>query len=228
MPAERLSMRKIKEVLRLKFGLGFANRQIARSCSINHSTVADYLYRAKAAGLGQWPLPDSLDEAESGKAVVSHGRRRGRSSRGQRRIGPPSMKISTATSMSRCNWFGRSTSSPIPMVTSTAGSVGCISSGPSKLDLVLRQEHRAGEKLFVDYAGDTVPIVDSKTGTIQKASIFVAVLGASNYTYAEATVEPGTGFLDPCARAGSGVSGRRTGPAGSRQLQNSGPPSLPV
>ena len=57
----------------------------------------------------------------------------------------------------------------------------------SKLDLVLRQEHRAGEKLFVDYAGDTVPIVDSKTGTIQKASIFVAVLGASNYTYAEAT-----------------------------------------
>ena len=63
MPAERLSMRKIKEVLRLKFGLGFANRQIARSCSINHSTVADYLYRAKAAGLDQWPLPDGLDEA---------------------------------------------------------------------------------------------------------------------------------------------------------------------
>src|SRR5437867_9246713 len=62
-PAERLSMRKIKEVLRLKFGLGFANRQIARSCSINHSTVADYLYRAKAAGLDQWPLPDGLDEA---------------------------------------------------------------------------------------------------------------------------------------------------------------------
>jgi len=56
----------------------------------------------------------------------------------------------------------------------------------SKLDLVLRQEHRAGEKLFVDYAGDTVPIVDSKTGTIQKAPIFVAVLGASNSTYAEA------------------------------------------
>src|SRR5437016_13756772 len=56
-------MRKIKEVLRLKFGLGFANRQIARSCSINHSTVADYVYRAKAAGLGQWPLPDGLDEA---------------------------------------------------------------------------------------------------------------------------------------------------------------------
>jgi DNA-binding transcriptional regulator LsrR (DeoR family) len=61
-PAERLSMRKIKEVLRLKFELGLANRQIARSCSVNHSTVADYLYRAKVAGLDYWPLPADLDE----------------------------------------------------------------------------------------------------------------------------------------------------------------------
>jgi transposase len=56
-----------------------------------------------------------------------------------------------------------------------------------KLDLVLRQEHRAGEKLFVDYAGDTVPVINAKTGTVMEASIFVAVLGASNYTFAEAT-----------------------------------------
>ena len=56
-----------------------------------------------------------------------------------------------------------------------------------QLDLVLRQEHRAGEKLFVDHAGQTVPIVDPHTGQSQEAVIFVAVLGASNYTYAEAT-----------------------------------------
>jgi hypothetical protein len=56
-------MRKIKEVLRLKFEVGLANRQIARSCAINHSTVADYLRRAQASGLGCWPLPD-LDETE--------------------------------------------------------------------------------------------------------------------------------------------------------------------
>ncbi len=57
-----------------------------------------------------------------------------------------------------------------------------------KIDLVMRQEHRAGEKLFVDYAGPTVPIVDRFTGEILfHAQIFVAVLGASNYTYAEAT-----------------------------------------
>jgi hypothetical protein len=62
-PAERLSMRKIREVLRLKFEVGLANRQIARSCAINHSTVADYLRRAQASGLGCWPLPD-LDDTD--------------------------------------------------------------------------------------------------------------------------------------------------------------------
>ena len=56
-----------------------------------------------------------------------------------------------------------------------------------KLDLVMRQEHRAGEKLFVDYAGQTVPVVDRETGGERQAQIFVAVLGASSYTFAEAT-----------------------------------------
>ena len=56
-----------------------------------------------------------------------------------------------------------------------------------KLDLVMRQDHRAGEKLFVDYAGQTVPVIDRATGEIHEAQIFVAVMGASNYTYVEAT-----------------------------------------
>ena len=56
-----------------------------------------------------------------------------------------------------------------------------------KLDLVMRQDHRAGEKLFVDYAGQTVDIVNPDTGEIRSAQIFVATLGASNYSFAEAT-----------------------------------------
>ena len=56
-----------------------------------------------------------------------------------------------------------------------------------KLDLVMRQEHRAGEKLFIDYAGQTVPVVDPETGEVRQAQVFVAVLGASSYTFAEAT-----------------------------------------
>jgi transposase len=54
----------------------------------------------------------------------------------------------------------------------------------------MRQSHKAGEKLFVDYAGQTVPIIDPETGEIQQAQVFVAVLGASNYTYAEAQWQP--------------------------------------
>jgi transposase len=56
-----------------------------------------------------------------------------------------------------------------------------------KLDLVLRQEHRAGEKMFVDYAGATIPIHSPETGEAHPAAVFVAVLGASSYTFAEAT-----------------------------------------
>ena len=57
----------------------------------------------------------------------------------------------------------------------------------AKVDVVMRQEHRAGEKMFVDYAGHTVGVVDRDTGALRQAQVFVAVLGASNYTYAEAT-----------------------------------------
>src|SRR5690606_24172301 len=57
----------------------------------------------------------------------------------------------------------------------------------SKLKTSMRQNHRAGERLFVDYSGQTVPITDPTTGEVHTAQIFVAVLGASNYTYAEAT-----------------------------------------
>jgi transposase len=55
-----------------------------------------------------------------------------------------------------------------------------------KLDPPMRQKHKAGEKMFVDYAGDTIPITDPETGEVWPAQIFMAVLGASNYTYAEA------------------------------------------
>ena len=78
-----------------------------------------------------------------------------------------------------------------------------------KLDVVMRQTHRAGEKLFVDYAGQTVEVIDRATGEVRSAQIFVAVLGASNYTYAEATWTPGAARLDrrPCAGLCSSSAG---------------------
>ena len=72
----------------------------------------------------------------------------------------------------------------------------------NKRDLVLRHEHRAGEKLFVDYAGATIPIYDGRTGQVQEAAVFVAVQGASSYTFAEATAGR-AGVAGPSLREGN-------------------------
>ena len=73
------------------------------------------------------------------------------------------------------------------MACSTVGFVTHIRAWARKLDLVMRQTHRAGEKLFVDYAGQGIPVINRHSGEVHEAVIFVAVLGASSYTYAEAT-----------------------------------------
>lgn len=186
MPAERLSMRKIKEVLRLKFEVGLPNRQIARSCSINHSTVADYLYRASAAGLRQWPLPADLDDAGLEERLFPAQTRPPRQPRQAVDWAAIHEELQSQKHVTlQLVWQEYKQSNPDGYQYSRFCEL--YRRWADKLDLVLRQEHRAGEKLFVDYAGDTVPVVDSKTGTITQASIFVAVLGASNYTYAEAS-----------------------------------------
>ena len=178
MPAKRLSMRKIKEVLRLKFELGFGHRQIARSCGINHGTVSDYIRRAAAAGV-EWPLPEGVDEPGLEARLFHRGRRGLRIVR--RRIGRQSTTIAPPQA---CH--GAVALAGVQAIES--GWI-CLQPVLRALSAVERKARRgpaagtpAGEKLFVDYAGPKVPVVDSKTGTIQEASIFVAVLGASNYT----------------------------------------------
>ena len=186
MPAERLSMRKIKEVLRLKFELGLRNRQIARSCSINHSTVADYLYRAKAAGLDHWPLPGDLDEAGlEARLFPAHTPFRSQPRPAADWAAIHDELVGRKHVTLQLVWQEYKQSNPDGYQYSRFCQL--YREWAEKLDFVLRQEHRAGEKLFVDYAGDKVPVVDPKTGTITETAIFVAVLGASNYTYAEAT-----------------------------------------
>lgn len=187
MPAKRLSMRNIREILRLRFDCGQTNRKIARSCRIGRTTVADYLMRVSAAGLS-WPLPAELDDVTlerllfppqeaqpddrplpSWSEIHKELRRKGVTLallwQEYKEKNPDGYQYS---------WFCQ-------LYKSWAGTI----------DLVMRQEHRAGEKMFVDYAGQTVPIVDRLTGEIHEAQIFAAVLGASSYTYAEATWSQG-------------------------------------
>lgn len=184
MPAERLSMRKIHEILRLKFECGQSNRNIANSCSVSRSTVADYLLRAKVAGLS-WPLPKDLDDTSLEHLLF-----------------PPPEEVTRDRPVPDWSevhlelrrkgvtmallWQEYKERQPDGYQYSWFCKLYNIWSG--KVDLVMRQEHRAGEKLFVDYAGHTAPIVNRMTGEINQAQIFVAVLGASNYTYAEATM----------------------------------------
>jgi transposase len=181
---ERLSMRKIREVLRLRFEVGLSARQVAASVQIARSSVGEYERRLAAAGLS-WPLPEGLSDTAL-----------------ERRLFPPPPPVPTDTRPIP-NWAVLHEELRRPGVTlmllweeyRTAHPQGFAYSWfcehyrdwAGKLDLVMRQTHRAGEKLFVDYAGQTVEIIDRATGEVRAAQIFVAVLGACSYTYAEAT-----------------------------------------
>ena len=178
-------MRKIKEVLRLHFESGLGQRPIGRCLGLSRTTVSEYLRRAKEAGLG-WPLPNSLTEQDL-----------------QHRLFPPASPL-PETGRSLPDWPYIHSELKRKGVTLTllweeyqAGDPHAYRyshfcelyrTWAGKQRLSMRQTHKAGEKLFVDYAGQTLPIVNPQTGEIKDAELFVAVLGASNYTFVEATL----------------------------------------
>ena len=179
-------MRKIKEVLRLKFGLGLKDREIARSCSIPRSSVANYLSRAKAAGVS-WPLPAECDDAFLEKLLFSPADPPPERKRIELPDFPSIHEELRRNKHVTLQLLWQEYKENNPEGYQYSRYCELYSRWSRKLDIVLRKEHRAGERLFVDHAGPTVSIVDRETGVIREASIFVAVLGASNYTYAEAT-----------------------------------------
>lgn len=180
-------MRKAKEVLRLRFGLGLRQNQIARSCSIGQATVHRYLERAAAAGLS-WPLPDDCDDRRLEELLFPV-----RPSRPSfaKRVMPDFAEIQRQLQSHKhltlqLVWEEYRASEPSGYGYSRFCEL--YQRWSRNQDVVLRQEHRAGEKMFVDWAGDTVPIHDRETGEVTSASIFVAVLGASTYTFARAAI----------------------------------------
>lgn len=184
MAARRLSMRKIKEVLRLKWQNGCSNKQIAQSCNIARSTVREYLKRAQETGL-RWPLDPVLDDTALENLLFPL---REAPCSSQRQM--PSMEylfreLKRPRVTLQLLWYEYKQTNPEGYQYSQFSNL--YRQWVKRLDVTLRQEHRAGQKLFVDYAGQTVPVVNPNTGEISQAHLFVAVLGASNYTYAEAT-----------------------------------------
>lgn len=184
MPAKRLSMRKIKEVLRLKWLNQLSDRKIAQSCNISRPAVVNYIERAKQAGLS-WPLPDTLTDIELERLLYPTQKPR---SAGDL-VWPDWSLIRQELQKKNVTLFllWQEYREQHPKGYQYSWFCDQYRSWLGQRDLSMRQTHRAGEKLFVDYAGQTMPVIDPRTGEIRSAQIFVAVLGASNYSYAEAT-----------------------------------------
>ena len=185
MPAERTSMRLIKEVLRLKFESGLSLRQIARSLNIGLGTVSLHLNRAKAAELS-WPLPVDLDDNGLERKLFPN------------QLAPVRnglVEPDYAVIHNELKHKGVTKQLLWEEYKQAQGGRGYQYSQYCQryrdwvltLKRSMRQTHKAGEKLFIDYCGPTMPIVNPDTGEVCNAQIFVATWGASNYTFAEAT-----------------------------------------
>jgi transposase len=177
-------MRKITEVLRLYHEARLSLRQIAASLRLSRDTVSRTLERATMAGVG-WPLPEGLDEAALERLLyppesIYEGKKRPVPdwSEVHRQLKRKGVTLQLV-------WQEYKSAHPDGFQYSWYCDL--YRAWLKKVDVVMRHHHRAGEKLFVDYAGQTVPITDPVTGELREAQVFVAVLGASNYTYAEAT-----------------------------------------
>jgi transposase len=185
MAARRLSMRKIKEVLRLHFEKGLSAREIARSLDIGRGTVKNYLARVQKVGLS-WPVPPEIDEATLEHRLFSPFHPVFQEKRQMPPMEYLHQELKNKGVTLQLLWHEYKEKSPEGYQYSQFCRL--YHQWAEKLDPCLRQEYRAGEKLFVDYAGQTLEITDPETGEIHPAHIFVATLGASNYTFAEATL----------------------------------------
>lgn len=181
--ATRLSMRKTKEILRLHWGLGLGKRQISRACNVSPSTVVDYIRRAENAGLS-WPLPDDIDDTTIEALLFPPEPPKRTSHRCMPCMEEIHRELRKKGVTLQLLWMEYKEKHPEGYQHSQFCEL--YRRWAKTLDLSLRQEYRAGEKMFIDFAGKGIPIVEPATGEIKKAEVFVAVLGASNYTYAEA------------------------------------------
>jgi transposase len=183
MARRRISMRKLKETLRLKYECRLTQRQISRAVNVAQSTVHEYLARAERAGL-TWPLPDGLDDEElnarlfppadrpAGAAIPVPDWREVREQLCQK--GVTRQLLWQEYIEQYPDGYGYSRFCELYHEWAKA------------LSPTMRLNHKAGERAFIDYSGPKMPYLDPATGEIPEASLFVAVLGASNPIYCEA------------------------------------------
>jgi transposase len=181
-------MRRIRDVLRLKLGQGLSERSIAASLGLSKGSVGSYTQRARHAGL-TWPLPEGLDDdslelllfpapptAPGAEGLVPDW---AEIDRELRRPGVTRMLLWEEYRAARPEGF--------------AYTWFCThyEAWKGRVRPTMRQTHVGGEKVFVDFAGDTIDVIDPVTGEARAIKLFVAAMGASNYTYAEAVASEG-------------------------------------
>jgi transposase len=189
MPTKRLSMRRIRDLLRLKHAQKLSEREIAAALGISKGAVSGYLSRARAAGLS-WPLPPELGDDDALELLLFPGvvgsRRPGRDvpdwSQIDRELRRPGVTRALLWEEYRAthpggygySWFCEQ-----------------YEAWKGRVRPTMRQTHLGGEKVFVDFAGDTIDVVDPRSGEVRPAKLFVAAMGASSYIYAEACAGEG-------------------------------------
>lgn len=184
MSAERLSMRKLREFLRLHFENKVSGRAISRSLRISASTAQNYLSRIRAAGL-TWPLAPEFDSDEVlSRVLFADGATK-------RRLPDPDwaqvhLELKRKHVTKQLLWEEYKTHHP----DGYQYSAFCVryTAWAERLQVSMRQEHRVGEKLFIDFSGDGIDVIDPNTGEVKVAKLFVTTLGASSYTYVEAVL----------------------------------------
>ncbi|MCY9829194.1 IS21 family transposase [Vibrio chagasii] len=187
MPKKRMPMNKIKETLRLRYECNLSNRQIAACLNIAHSTVSQHLSRFKSSGL-TWPLEETHHENQVTQALFD-----GRSS-SQHKVMPDftlcylELKRKGMTKALLWEEYCHQHQAKAYGYTQFCELYRRWLKTQKRS---MRQLHHAGDKLFIDYCGPTIPVVNPDTGECRHAQVFVATLGASNYTYVEASESQG-------------------------------------
>lgn len=184
MTVQRVSMHKIKEVLRLKYAAGLKQRQIAAALGLSHGVVAKYLSAAERAHLA-YPWPAEWDDTHLAQALFGATYQPAPVKRLTLDFPYIHQELKRKGVTRQLLWDEYRAAYPEGYGYTQFCVLYTVWLRTQRLSM--RQVHRAGEKLFVDYCGQTVPIINAATGEVKIAQVFVATLGASNYTFAEAT-----------------------------------------
>jgi transposase len=191
MPTERLSMRRIRDLLRLTYENGLSNRQIAASLGLSKGAVSVYLRRARVAGV-TWPVPEEVTDTALERLLFPGQLPAAEVQRPLPNWAYVDAELRRPNVTRALLWEEYRTGQP----TAYGYTWFCVAfdAWKGKVSPSMRQHHAAGDKVFVDYAGSTIDVIDPRTGEARPMKLFVAAMGASSYIFA--TARPSEGLTD--------------------------------